>query len=160
MLPQGEFQNWVEWAEVGGHQAGVRELPGAGETPPPTMLNLVSGAHPDTPAWFPSPGSTQVSLSTVLTTSRMPDILLDPARTSASLSGLPQRLRCESAIFCCSVTQSCPTLCDPMDCSTPGFPVLHHLPELLKLLSIELVMPSNPLSLCRHPLLPLYCPVF
>ena len=30
---------------------------------------------------------------------------------------------------CCSVTQSCPTLCDPMDCSMPGFPVLHHLPE-------------------------------
>ena len=30
----------------------------------------------------------------------------------------------------CSVTQSCPTLCDPMDCSTPGFPVLHHHPEL------------------------------
>ena len=31
---------------------------------------------------------------------------------------------------CCSITQSCPTLCDPMDCRTPGFPVLHHLPEL------------------------------
>ena len=30
----------------------------------------------------------------------------------------------------CSVSQLCPTLCDPMDCSTPGFPVLHHLPEL------------------------------
>ena len=30
----------------------------------------------------------------------------------------------------CSVTQSCPTFCDPMDWSTPGFPVLHHLPEL------------------------------
>ena len=29
-----------------------------------------------------------------------------------------------------SVTQSCPTLCDPMDCSTPGFPVLYQLPEL------------------------------
>ena len=28
-----------------------------------------------------------------------------------------------------SVTKSCPTVCDPMDCSTPGFPVLHHLPE-------------------------------
>ena len=28
---------------------------------------------------------------------------------------------------CCSVTQSCPTLCDPMDCSMPGLPVLHHL---------------------------------
>ena len=28
-----------------------------------------------------------------------------------------------------SVTQLCPTLCDPMDCSTPGFPVHHQLPE-------------------------------
>ena len=32
-------------------------------------------------------------------------------------------------LCCCSVTQ-CPTLCDPMGCSTPGFPVLHHLLEL------------------------------
>ena len=31
---------------------------------------------------------------------------------------------------CCSVAQLCPTLCDPMDCSTPGLPVLHHLLEL------------------------------
>ena len=50
-------------------------------------------------------------------------------------------------------TQSCPTLCNPMDCSMLGFPVLHHLPELIKLMSIELVMPSNHLILC-HPLLP------
>ena len=28
-----------------------------------------------------------------------------------------------------SAAQSCPTLCDPMDCSTPGLPVHHHLPE-------------------------------
>ena len=27
---------------------------------------------------------------------------------------------------CCLVTQSCLTRCDPMDCSTPGFPVVHH----------------------------------
>ena len=51
-----------------------------------------------------------------------------------------------------SVAQSCPTLCDPMDCSTPGFPVHHQLPELLKLMSIESVLPSNHLILC-HPLL-------
>ena len=31
---------------------------------------------------------------------------------------------------CCSVTKSCPTLCDPMNCSIPGFPVLHCLLEL------------------------------
>ena len=36
-----------------------------------------------------------------------------------------------------------------MDCSTPGFPVLHHLPALVQ---IELVMPSNHLILC-YPLL-------
>ena len=50
-----------------------------------------------------------------------------------------------------SVAQSCLTLCDPMDCSTPGLPVHHQLPELLKLMSIESVMPS---SLCCTPLLP------
>ena len=43
---------------------------------------------------------------------------------------------------CCSVSQSCPTLCSPMDCSTPGFPV-HH-----KLISIESVMPNNHLIFC------------
>ena len=67
------------------------------------------------------------------------------------------------------VTQSCPTLCDPMDCSTPVLPVHHQLPEftqtyvhwalqaslsitsfqsLPKLMSIESVMPSNHLILC------------
>ena len=30
---------------------------------------------------------------------------------------------------CCSVVKSCATLCNPMDCSTPGLPVLHYLPE-------------------------------
>ena len=55
--------------------------------------------------------------------------------------------------YCCSVAQSCPTLCDPMDCSTSGLLVLHHLRSLLKLMSIELVMPSNHLILCRPLLL-------
>ena len=50
------------------------------------------------------------------------------------------------------VAQSCPTLFDPMDCSTPGFPVLHYLLELGKLMSIEVGMPSNHLIIC-HPLL-------
>ena len=51
-----------------------------------------------------------------------------------------------------SVCQSCPTPCNPMDCSMPGFPVLHHSRSLLKLRSIESVMPFNHLILC-HPLL-------
>ena len=47
-----------------------------------------------------------------------------------------------------SVAQSCPTLCDPMVCSTTGLPVHHQLQSLLKLMSIESVMPSNHLILC------------
>ena len=49
---------------------------------------------------------------------------------------------------CCLVTQQCPTLCDPMDCSKPGFPVLTISWSLLKLTFIELVMPPNHLILC------------
>ena len=57
--------------------------------------------------------------------------------------------------ICCSVTQLCLTLCDPMDYSTPGFPVPLYLPDSLsslKLMFIESLMPSNYLILC-HPLL-------
>ena len=52
----------------------------------------------------------------------------------------------------CSFAQSCRTLCDPMDSSMSGFPVHHQLQSLLKLMSIELVMPSNHFILF-HPLL-------
>ena len=53
-----------------------------------------------------------------------------------------------------SVAQSCLTLCNPMDCSTPGLPVHHQLQSLLKPMSIALVMPSNHLILCGPLLLP------
>ena len=52
-----------------------------------------------------------------------------------------------------SVAQSCPTLGDPMNRSTPGLPVHHQLPEFTKLTSIESVMPSSHLILCRPLLL-------
>ena len=42
-----------------------------------------------------------------------------------------------------SVAQLCLTLCDPMDCSTPGLPVHHQLLEFTRLTSIESVMPST-----------------
>ena len=51
-----------------------------------------------------------------------------------------------------SVAQSCLILCNPMDCSTPGLPVYHHTRSLLKLMSIESVIPSSHLIL-YHPLL-------
>ena len=46
-------------------------------------------------------------------------------------------------------------LCNPMDRSTAGLPIYHHSRSLLKLMSIESVMPSNHLILCRSLLLPL-----
>ena len=48
-----------------------------------------------------------------------------------------------------SVTQSCLTLCDPVDCSMSGFLVHTNFWSLPKLMSIELVMPSNRPILCR-----------
>ena len=48
-----------------------------------------------------------------------------------------------------SVTQSCPTLCNPMNCSIPGLPVHHQLPEFTQTQSIKSVMPSSHLILCR-----------
>ena len=53
-----------------------------------------------------------------------------------------------------SAAQSCLTLCNPMDCSTPGFPVITNSRSLLKLMSITLVMPSNHLILYRPLLFP------
>ena len=44
---------------------------------------------------------------------------------------------------CCSVAKLCPTLCNPMDCSTSGSPVLHYLLEFAWNMSIESVMLSN-----------------
>ena len=48
-----------------------------------------------------------------------------------------------------SVAQSCPTLCDPMDCSTPGFPVHHQLLEFTQThvhWVSDAIQPSHPLS--------------
>ena len=52
-----------------------------------------------------------------------------------------------------SITQSCPTLCDPTESSLPGLPVQPTPRVYSKLMSIESVMPSNHLILCRPPLL-------
>ena len=49
----------------------------------------------------------------------------------------------------CSVVQSCPTLCDPMNYSTPGLPVHHQLPEFTQTHVQQVgdaIQPSHPLS--------------
>ena len=61
-----------------------------------------------------------------------------------------------TTVFCCSNAQSCLTLCILMDCSTPGFPVLHYLPEFAQThvhWVCDAIQPS-------HPLLPPFSSVF
>ena len=53
-----------------------------------------------------------------------------------------------SIYYCCSVAKLCPTLWDPMNCSTPGFPALHYLPEFAQTLVhwvSDAIQPSHPL---------------
>ena len=58
-----------------------------------------------------------------------------------------------SSVLFSSVAQSCPTLCDPVDSSTPGFLVLRLSWSLLRLMFSDVVMPSNHLILCQPLLL-------
>ena len=59
----------------------------------------------------------------------------------------------KSSVQFISVAQLSPTLCNPMNCSTPGLPVHHQLPEFTQTQSIESVMPSSHLILGRPLLL-------
>ena len=58
--------------------------------------------------------------------------------------------------FCCSVAQSCLTLCNPKGCSTPCFLVLHYLPQLAQ----THVHWANDVIQSSHPLLPPSPPAF
>ena len=54
-----------------------------------------------------------------------------------------------TSFCCCSVTKSCLTLCDSMNCSIAGFPVLHYLPEFAQThvhWVSDTIQPSHPLS--------------
>ena len=76
-------------------------------------------------------------------------------RSHFSLEKVPENIGVMffSSVQFSSVTQSCPTLCNPMNHRTAGLPVHHQLPSPPKPMSIESVMPSNHLILCRPLLL-------
>ena len=97
-----------------------------------------------------------------LSPSRHPDqkaLIIDcfPVSTETQLVFWQHHRLNESVLWaagCCgSVAQLCPTLCDPMDCSTPGFLVLHHLPEFAQTQVHWVRDAIQPLTLCRSLLL-------
>ena len=53
---------------------------------------------------------------------------------------------CRIFVVCCFVSKSCPTLCDPMDCSMPGFPMLLYLMEIVQTHVHWVVMSYNHLT--------------
>ena len=66
-------------------------------------------------------------------------------------TGLPLTSGCLWELcFCCSVTKSCLTLCNSMDCNMPGFSVPHHLPEFSQIHVHWIGVAMQP----SHPLLP------
>ena len=75
--------------------------------------------------------------------------LCESLATCWSFLELQWRLQLHTLHVCFAVTKLCPTLCDPMNCGTPGFPVPHHLPELVQSHVHQVgdaIQPSHPLS--------------
>ena len=70
-----------------------------------------------------------------------------------TLTSRTHDLKCWEISLFSSVAQLCPALCDPMDCSTPGLPVHHQLPEFTQT-HVHWVMPSKHFILCCPLLLP------
>ena len=72
-----------------------------------------------------------------------------PLSTASVISFLPRLCASRLNFQISSDTQSCPTLCDPMDCSTPGLPVHHQLPKSTQTHVHwvgDAIQPSHPLS--------------
>ena len=70
------------------------------------------------------------------------------------LEEMKNKLALELTIQFSSVAQSCPTLCDPMNRSTPGLPVHHQLPEFTQThvhRGSDTIQPSHPLSSLSPP---------
>ena len=57
-------------------------------------------------------------------------LLLRKLEGRGKVAAEDEMVRWHHQLSCCSIAQSCLTLCSPMDCSLPGFPVLHYLLEL------------------------------
>ena len=99
--------------------------------------------------WNPENSTPLSLLPTWLSSLRGPRTL-DQKAERAKWSDKP---RSSLWVCCCSVAQLCPTLCNPMGCSTQAFLFFTIFWSLLKLMSIKSVMPSNHLILCRPLLL-------
>ena len=112
-----------------------------------------AGGLPDPGMEPASPVSVAEAGENPLPAELCPGLVLAKLNQTAARDHVLYDLQLDSVSQFSLAAQSCPTLCDPMDCTTPGLPVHHQLPELAQIMSTESVMPFNHLILC-HPLLP------
>ena len=74
--------------------------------------------------------------------------------TESDMAEVSEHICIYTSVQFSSVVQSCPTLCDPMNCSTPGLPVHHQLPEFTQThvhRVSDAIQPSHPLSSSSPP---------
>ena len=142
LLPGGDAGIWCLWMR--------RDLPTPGPCQPPARPPGKPQRGLRSMAAAPGPGLSSLSHQD---SSGPPMLSRSSKRTAPSYlcwhhSPAPAH---SSLLCCCSVAQSCPNLCDPTDCSTQASLSFTISWSLLKLLSIESVMPSNHLILCCPP---------
>ena len=136
-------------------QGGPAGPPAAQETalPPPPGISDTAVASPvDT---VPAPQKAHVHQHTSQAVTQSPGV--SGVGWSLRDQTLGQQWLDTEAADCCAVAKSCPTLYDPMDCSTPGFPVLHYLLEFAQThvhWVDDVIQPSHllsdPISSCIH----------
>ena len=107
------------------------------------------GSHDEVKGWCLLSTVMWVSLENILTATSWETLSQNNPAKSPQIPG-PQKLYeiinfycfkllnfgviCYTTIVvCCSVTKSCPTLWNPMDCSMPFFPILHYVPEFVQI---------------------------
>ena len=108
-----------------------------------TSCRIGSAAYCPGPLWVRSSLSSWTLWVTRICHRGVPWPLGNKGQVPTSEAG---EVRCRG---CCSVTQLYLTLCDPMDCSTPGFPILHYLLEFAQTHIHwvgDAIQPSHPLS--------------
>ena len=131
---------WPAWA--------LGDLPPGEGNSSPLQYSWQSRGQEE-PGGLQSMGSQRVRHGLVTKPPPPPWTLESPEERVWTLStGLGAQQKCPGSVQFSSVTQSCPTLCDPMNCSTPGLPVHHQLPEFTETHAHRVgdaIQPSRPL---------------
>ena len=115
-----------------------------------SIKSVMNSPGKNTGLTFPPPGD----LSNTGIKPRFPALQVDSLPAEPPGKTNSRQVRAISSVQFRSVAQSCPILCDPMDCNTPGLPVHHQLPEFTQThvhRISDAIQTSHPLSSASPP---------